>query len=74
MGDGYKTPDPTTTLVLRLLLILNAAVNPIIYNLLSENFRAAFRAMCACGTRENRGSSVASLEDGLRSIGNSGYN
>ena len=74
LGDGYKTPDPTTTLVLRLLLILNAAVNPIIYNLLSENFRAAFRAMCACGTRENRGSSVASLEDGLRSIGNSGYN
>lgn len=32
----------------RLCIYLNSAINPIIYNLMSHKFRAAFRKLCKC--------------------------
>uniref|UniRef100_A0A8D0H3S4 Thyrotropin-releasing hormone receptor n=1 Tax=Sphenodon punctatus TaxID=8508 RepID=A0A8D0H3S4_SPHPU len=32
----------------RLCIYLNSAINPIIYNLMSQKFRAAFRKLCKC--------------------------
>ncbi|ETE70055.1 Thyrotropin-releasing hormone receptor, partial [Ophiophagus hannah] len=32
----------------RLCIYLNSAVNPVIYNLMSQKFRAAFRKLCKC--------------------------
>ncbi|NXG51639.1 TRFR protein, partial [Psilopogon haemacephalus] len=32
----------------RLCIYLNSAINPIIYNLMSHKFRAAFRKLCSC--------------------------
>lgn len=32
----------------RMCIYLNSAINPIIYNLMSQKFRAAFRKLCKC--------------------------
>lgn len=32
----------------RLCIYLNSAINPVIYNLMSQKFRAAFRKLCKC--------------------------
>lgn len=32
----------------RICIYLNSAINPIIYNLMSQKFRAAFRKLCKC--------------------------
>ena len=49
--ENYERKPTTETAVLRVVLLLNAAVNPIIYNLLSEKFRTGFRNIFACCTR-----------------------
>lgn len=35
----------------RVCIYLNSAINPIIYNAMSQKFRAAFRKLCCCGRR-----------------------
>lgn len=35
----------------RICVYLNSAINPIIYNAMSQKFRAAFRKLCGCGRR-----------------------
>lgn len=32
----------------RICIYLNSAINPVIYNLMSQKFRAAFRKLCNC--------------------------
>lgn len=49
--ENYEQKPTTETAVLRVILVLNTAVNPIIYNLLSEKFRVGFRGIFACCTR-----------------------
>lgn len=50
-SENFESKPTTESSVLRVILMLNAAINPIIYNLLSENFRAAFRGIFACFLR-----------------------
>lgn len=33
----------------RMCIYLNSAINPIIYSLMSQRFRSAFRKLCRCG-------------------------
>lgn len=35
----------------RVCIYFNSAINPIIYNAMSQKFRAAFRKLCRCGRR-----------------------
>lgn len=35
----------------RICIYLNSAINPVIYNAMSQKFRAAFRKICHCGTK-----------------------
>lgn len=35
----------------RVCIYLNSAINPIIYNAMSQKFRAAFHKLCRCGRR-----------------------
>lgn len=41
--------DTWFLLFCRLCIYLNSAVNPIIYNAMSQKFRAAFKKLCHCG-------------------------
>ncbi|KAK1784756.1 hypothetical protein P4O66_003428 [Electrophorus voltai] len=43
--------DAWFLLFCRTCVYLNSAVNPVIYNAMSQKFRAAFRKLCSCGTR-----------------------
>ncbi|XP_076863952.1 thyrotropin-releasing hormone receptor b [Brachyhypopomus gauderio] len=43
--------DAWYLLFCRSCLYLNSAVNPVIYNAMSQKFRAAFRKLCSCGAR-----------------------
>ena len=49
--DNYQPKSTTETSVMRVVLLLNAALNPIIYNLFSEKFRNGFRRIFACCAR-----------------------
>ncbi|XP_001509314.1 thyrotropin-releasing hormone receptor-like [Ornithorhynchus anatinus] len=40
--------DPWFILFCRICIYTNSAINPIIYNLMSQKFRAAFRRLCKC--------------------------
>ncbi|CAB3984593.1 tachykinin-like peptides receptor 99D isoform X1 [Paramuricea clavata] len=60
-SDSYENKPTKIGSVLKLLLVLNAAVNPIVYNLLSEKFRGAFRSMLACCPRATPEMATASL-------------
>ena len=69
--DDYEAKATTETSVLRVILLLNAAINPFIYNLLSENFRAGFRALFACCLPVKTESRVGGASmDTLQSVGN----
>ncbi|XP_072304202.1 thyrotropin-releasing hormone receptor b [Eucyclogobius newberryi] len=35
----------------RVCIYLNSAINPVIYNAMSQKFRAAFRKICGCGSK-----------------------
>uniref|UniRef100_A0A4W4G968 Thyrotropin-releasing hormone receptor n=1 Tax=Electrophorus electricus TaxID=8005 RepID=A0A4W4G968_ELEEL len=37
----------------RLCIYLNSAINPVIYNVMSQKFRAAFRKLCQCGAQRS---------------------
>lgn len=43
--------DTNFLLFCRLCVYLNSAVNPVIYNAMSQKFRAAFKKLCHCGPR-----------------------
>ena len=48
LGDkGYQ--DLWFLLFCRLCIYQNSAVNPVIYNAMSQKFRAAFQKLCHCG-------------------------
>lgn len=37
----------------RICIYLNSAINPVIYNLMSQKFRAAFRKLCKCNKKRS---------------------
>ncbi|XP_059921358.1 thyrotropin-releasing hormone receptor [Gadus macrocephalus] len=43
--------DTNFLLFCRLCIYLNSAINPVIYNAMSQKFRAAFKKLCHCGAR-----------------------
>ncbi|XP_034467918.1 thyrotropin-releasing hormone receptor [Hippoglossus hippoglossus] len=43
--------DTWFLLFCRLCIYLNSAINPVIYNAMSQKFRAAFKKLCQCGTQ-----------------------
>lgn len=43
--------DTWFILFCRMCIYSNSAINPIIYNLMSQKFRVAFRKLCKCGCR-----------------------
>ncbi|CAL8248048.1 unnamed protein product [Lota lota] len=43
--------DTNFLLFCRLCIYLNSAINPVIYNAMSQKFRAAFKKLCQCGPR-----------------------
>ncbi|XP_030638993.1 thyrotropin-releasing hormone receptor [Chanos chanos] len=45
--------DTWFLLFCRLCIYLNSAINPIIYNVMSQKFRAAFRKLCHCGPQRS---------------------
>ncbi|XP_062322278.1 thyrotropin-releasing hormone receptor [Osmerus eperlanus] len=52
LGDkGYQ--DLWFLLFCRLCIYQNSAVNPVIYNAMSQKFRAAFRKLCHCGPQRS---------------------
>lgn len=50
VNSFLKTPYSDTWFLLfcRLCVYLNSAINPVIYNAMSQKFRAAFRKLCHC--------------------------
>lgn len=38
----------------RICIYLNSAINPVIYNLMSQKFRAAFRKLCNCHLKRDK--------------------
>uniref|UniRef100_A0A8C0ZTX4 Thyrotropin-releasing hormone receptor n=1 Tax=Castor canadensis TaxID=51338 RepID=A0A8C0ZTX4_CASCN len=46
--------DPWVLLFCRTCVYTNSAINPIIYNLMSQKFRAAFQELCRCGMVESQ--------------------
>ncbi|KAF7669216.1 hypothetical protein LDENG_00228230 [Lucifuga dentata] len=51
VNSFLKEPYLDTWLLLfcRLCVYLNSAINPVIYNAMSQKFRAAFKKLCRCG-------------------------
>ncbi|CAL8260169.1 unnamed protein product [Boreogadus saida] len=43
--------DTNFLLFCRLCIYLNSAINPVIYNAMSQKFRAAFKKLCHCGAQ-----------------------
>ncbi|KAI3358803.1 hypothetical protein L3Q82_015203, partial [Scortum barcoo] len=43
--------DSWFVLFCRICIYLNSAINPVIYNAMSQKFRAAFRKICRCGRK-----------------------
>ncbi|XP_030438065.1 thyrotropin-releasing hormone receptor-like [Gopherus evgoodei] len=41
--------NPWFILFCRLCVYANSAINPVVYNLMSQKFRAAFKGLCKCG-------------------------
>ncbi|XP_067396077.1 thyrotropin-releasing hormone receptor-like [Emydura macquarii macquarii] len=41
--------DPWFILFSRVCVYANSAINPVVYNLMSQKFRAAFKRLCKCG-------------------------
>lgn len=50
--------DSWFLLFCRICIYLNSAINPLIYNAMSQKFRAAFRKICGCG-RKSSGKAAA---------------
>lgn len=43
--------DSWFLLFCRICIYLNSAINPVIYNAMSQKFRAAFQKICSCGAK-----------------------
>ncbi|XP_069492179.1 thyrotropin-releasing hormone receptor-like [Ambystoma mexicanum] len=46
--------NPWFILFCRICVYANSAINPVIYNLMSQKFRGAFRKLCKCGQGESQ--------------------
>ncbi|OCT84551.1 thyrotropin releasing hormone receptor 2 L homeolog isoform X1 [Xenopus laevis] len=46
--------DPWFLLFCRICVYANSAINPVIYNLMSQKFRTAFKRLCKCGHEETQ--------------------
>ncbi|XP_044126684.1 thyrotropin-releasing hormone receptor-like [Bufo gargarizans] len=46
--------DPWFLLFCRICVYANSAINPVIYNLMSQKFRTAFKRLCKCGQVETQ--------------------
>ncbi|KAM4614534.1 thyrotropin-releasing hormone receptor-like [Discoglossus pictus] len=46
--------DPWFLLFCRICVYANSAINPVIYNLMSQKFRTAFKRLCKCGQDESQ--------------------
>ncbi|KAM8946205.1 thyrotropin-releasing hormone receptor-like [Pelodytes ibericus] len=46
--------DPWFLLFCRLCVYANSAINPVIYNLMSQKFRTAFKRLCKCGHEDTQ--------------------
>ncbi|CAN2389228.1 7 transmembrane receptor (rhodopsin family), partial [Pristimantis euphronides] len=46
--------DPWFLLFCRICVYANSAINPVIYNLMSQKFRTAFKKLCKCGQVETQ--------------------
>ncbi|KAM3873604.1 thyrotropin-releasing hormone receptor [Diretmus argenteus] len=53
--------DTWFLLFCRLCIYLNSAINPVIYNAMSQKFRAAFKKLCHCGPQEKPASCSVAL-------------
>lgn len=53
--------DTWFLLFCRLCIYLNSAINPVIYNVMSQKFRAAFRKLCHCGPQKTKKSGTYSM-------------
>jgi hypothetical protein len=60
--DDFEPRPTVEASILKVCLVLNAAINPIIYNILSENFRSAFRAIFTCCRRVKPKMNVGSVD------------
>ncbi|XP_053305157.1 thyrotropin-releasing hormone receptor-like [Spea bombifrons] len=52
MGNPYL--DPWFLLFCRVCVYANSAINPVIYNLMSQKFRTAFKKLCKCGQEDTQ--------------------
>ncbi|XP_075045397.1 thyrotropin-releasing hormone receptor-like [Mixophyes fleayi] len=52
MGNPYL--DPWFLLFCRICVYANSAINPVIYNVMSQKFRTAFKRLCKCGQVETQ--------------------
>ncbi|OCT58598.1 thyrotropin-releasing hormone receptor [Xenopus laevis] len=50
--------DPWFLLFCRICVYANSAINPVIYNLMSQKFRTAFKRLCKCGHEETQRRSI----------------
>ncbi|XP_053550927.1 thyrotropin-releasing hormone receptor-like [Bombina bombina] len=46
--------DPWFLLFCRICVYANSAINPVIYNVMSQKFRTAFKKLCKCGQHESQ--------------------
>ncbi|XP_077453729.1 thyrotropin-releasing hormone receptor [Stigmatopora argus] len=55
LNSFYDPPYHNTWFLLfcRMCIYTNSAINPIVYNLMSQKFRAAFKKLCRCSRRHN---------------------
>lgn len=56
MEDPYL--DPWFLLFCRISVYANSAINPVIYNVMSQKFRTAFKRLCKCGQMESQRRSI----------------
>lgn len=59
--------DPWVLLFCRTCVYTNSAINPIIYSLMSQKFRVAFRRLCRCGAEgpQRRAARVTTTSDSV---------
>ncbi|KAG9338102.1 hypothetical protein JZ751_027073 [Albula glossodonta] len=56
--------DPWFLLFCRICIYANSAINPVVYNLMSQRFRSAFRDLYRCQARQTQGRTLSVLTTG----------